>query len=116
MSHTTKFLAAASVLALGVSGIATANDAQAAKKEKCYGVAKAGKNDCGSADGSHSCAGMAKKDNDPNEWKFVANGTCEELGGSLKAGEHAKKDDHGHDHGEAKGHDKKGKAKGHDKH
>ena len=29
-------------------------------KEKCYGIAKAGKNDCAAANGSHSCAGQAK--------------------------------------------------------
>ena len=36
---------------------------------KCYGVAKAGKNDCGTK--THSCANQAKKDYDPKEWKFV---------------------------------------------
>lgn len=56
-----------------------------AEKEKCYGVAKAGKNDCASADGSHSCAGQAKADNDPNEWKYVAKGECEGMGGKLAA-------------------------------
>jgi uncharacterized membrane protein len=52
-----------------------------ADKEKCYGAAKAGQNDCGSADGSHHCSGQAKTDNDPNEWKFVPKGTCEQAGG-----------------------------------
>ena len=56
----------------------------AAEKEKCYGVAKAGKNDCASADGSHSCAGQAAKDNDPNEWKYVAKGECAKMGGTAK--------------------------------
>lgn len=54
-------------------------------KEKCYGIAKAGKNDCSAADGSHSCAGQATKDNDPNEWKSVAKGECEKMGGKLAA-------------------------------
>lgn len=58
-------------------------------KEKCFGIAKAGKNDCASADGSHSCAAQAAKDNDANEWKYVAKGECEKLGGSLKAGKHS---------------------------
>ena len=53
-------------------------------KEKCYGVAKAGQNDCGSADGSHGCAGQAKVDNDKNEWKHVAKGTCVKAGGKLE--------------------------------
>ncbi|WP_020652482.1 BufA1 family periplasmic bufferin-type metallophore [Massilia niastensis] len=53
-----------------------------ADQETCYGVAKAGQNDCGTA--THGCAGMAAADNDPAEWKFVAKGTCTRLGGSLK--------------------------------
>ena len=48
--------------------------------EKCYGVAKAGKNDC--AANGHSCAGQAKKDNDGKEWMNVPKGTCEKVGGS----------------------------------
>ncbi len=48
--------------------------------EKCYGVAKAGKNDC--ATNSHSCAGQAKKDNDGKDWMKVPKGTCEKMGGS----------------------------------
>ena len=53
--------------------------AAAEEKEKCYGVAKAGQNDCGTA--AHSCSGQAKADNEPDEWKFVAKGTCEKAGG-----------------------------------
>jgi len=60
-----------------------------ADQEACYGVAKAGQNDCGTA--THGCAGVAKVDKDPNEWKFVAKGTCTQLGGSLEAGK-AKQD------------------------
>ncbi len=55
-----------------------------ADQEACYGVAKAGQNDCGTA--THGCAGVAKADNDPNEWKFVAKGTCTKIGGSLEPG------------------------------
>ncbi len=55
-------------------------------KVKCYGIAKAGKNDCASADGSHSCAGVAKIDNDPNEWKFANNAEeCTKEGGKTEA-------------------------------
>ncbi|WP_348944779.1 DUF2282 domain-containing protein [Chitinibacter sp. FCG-7] len=50
-------------------------------KEKCFGVAKAGGNDC--AANGHSCAGMAKADRDGKEWKLVAKGTCLNLQGSL---------------------------------
>ena len=52
-----------------------------ADKEKCYGVAKAGQNDCASGDRSHSCSGQAKVDKAPEEWKYVAKGTCEKAGG-----------------------------------
>ena len=58
-----------------------------AGQEKCFGVAKAGQNDCASATGTHACAGLgAKTDNSPNEFKYVAAGTCESMGGSMKAG------------------------------
>ncbi|MFC4160871.1 BufA1 family periplasmic bufferin-type metallophore [Chitinimonas lacunae] len=76
--------ALAGLVSLGLSVAAQADDKSA--KEKCYGVAKAGKNDCAAANGSHSCAGQSKADNDPNEWKYVAKGTCEKMGGSLEAG------------------------------
>ena len=59
-------------------------------KEKCYGVAKAGMNDCASSTGSHSCAGQATKSNSPDDWRYVARGTCEELGG-MTAGNAIKK-------------------------
>lgn len=74
--------ALASILAL-----AAAQPVQAAEdgKDKCYGVAKAGANDCASTNGSHACAGQAKKDMDPNDFKLVAKGTCEKMGGMLKA-------------------------------
>ena len=45
------------------------------------GTNPAGANDCAAADGSHSCVGQAKKDNDVRDWKYVAKGTCEKLGG-----------------------------------
>ncbi len=50
-------------------------------KEKCYGIAKAGGNDCGSKKNGHTCAAQSKVDNDPAEWKFVNKGECEKLGG-----------------------------------
>ena len=63
----------------------TASASAAAEKEKCFGIAKAGKNDCATATGSHSCAGQAKTDNDAHEWKYVAKGTCEKAGGKTAA-------------------------------
>lgn len=72
--------AIAGLFALGVAtGAVAAEDKEA--KEKCYGVAKAGKNDCGTA--HSSCAGTSKTDNDPNVWKYVDKGTCEKIGGKL---------------------------------
>jgi uncharacterized membrane protein len=74
--------ALASVLALGLSGLAQAHDEAAPKdKEKCYGIVKAGQNHCANLSGTHSCAGEAKADNSPAEWKLVAKGTCAKLGG-----------------------------------
>ena len=51
--------------------------------EKCYGIAKKGRNDCGSA--SHGCAGEAKIDGDKSEWLSVPTGVCNRIvGGSTK--------------------------------
>jgi uncharacterized membrane protein len=72
--------ALASVLALGLVGAASAQD-KAKAKEKCYGIAKAGQNDCANLSGSHSCAGQSKVDNAPDEWKYVAAGTCKQMKG-----------------------------------
>ncbi len=55
--------------------------AAAAEKEKCFGIAKAGQNDCASASGAHSCAGQSKVDMDKTEWKYVAKGTCKDMKG-----------------------------------
>jgi uncharacterized membrane protein len=68
------------LVALGVAGTTTAQ-AQSQPKEKCYGVSKAGQNEC--AAGKNSCAGSSRVDNDPTAWKLVAKGTCEKLGGKL---------------------------------
>ena len=73
----------ASALALAIAPVHAA-DAKA-PQEKCFGIAKAGQNDCASADGSHSCAGQAKVDKDGNDWRYVAKGTCEKMGGSTTA-------------------------------
>ena len=73
--------ALASVLALGLLSGAQAADDAAKTKEKCYGVAKAGQNDCANLSGTHSCAGQNKVDNGADEWNYVAKGTCAKLGG-----------------------------------
>jgi uncharacterized membrane protein len=86
--------AAASLMSLAMlSGPALA---QSSGKEKCFGIAKAGQNDCANLAGTHSCAGQAKVDNDKGEWKYVAAGTCATMKGmtmdEAKAGM-MKKDD-----------------------
>jgi uncharacterized membrane protein len=81
--HSSKLAIAAAVGSLFVFGATPAFSADQAK-EKCYGVAKAGQNDC--AANGHACAGQSKVDNDPSEWKFVPKGECEKAGGSLTAG------------------------------
>jgi uncharacterized membrane protein len=72
--------ALASVCAISAS---SASAADKPAKEKCFGVAKAGQNDCAAPNGSHSCAGQAKADKEMTEWKYVAKGTCEKAGGKL---------------------------------
>jgi uncharacterized membrane protein len=58
--------------------------AKDANMEKCYGIVKAGKNDCSSKDGAHSCAGSAKVSGNKNEWILLPKGSCERIvGGSL---------------------------------
>ena len=74
----------ASVVALGMLSAAHAGPvAPDPSKDKCFGIAKSGQNDCASATGSHSCAGTATKDKDPGDWKYVEKGTCEKMGGML---------------------------------
>lgn len=52
--------------------------------EKCYGIAKSGKNDCGTA--AHACSGQSQKDSDPVEWLYMPIGTCDKIiGGSKQA-------------------------------
>ena len=70
------------------SGVALAQEKKS-EKEKCYGVAKKGQNDCGTA--KHSCAGQATADNVAEEWKYVAKGSCEKMGGKLKVAAKADK-------------------------
>ena len=69
--------AAASLMSLSMA----AGSAVAQEKEKCFGIAKAGQNDCANLAGTHSCAGQSKVDMDTGEWKYVAKGTCKDLKG-----------------------------------
>ncbi len=59
--------------------------AAAGPQEECFGVAKAGENDCASANGSHTCGGLAKTDYSGQEYRNVPKGSCETMGGKLQA-------------------------------
>ncbi len=82
MNHKQRIATTALAVALGTL---SALPAHAGGKEKCYGIAAAGQNDCSNLAGTHSCAGQSTVDNDPGEWKLVAKGTCKDIGGMLKA-------------------------------
>ncbi len=76
-------IAIAGVMALGLA--VGSGQAFAAKEgfEKCQGIAKAGKNDCGTS--THACAGQAATDGAAEEWVYVPEGTCDKIvGGTVK--------------------------------
>lgn len=78
-------IAGAFATTMGLAATSAEADDKKAEKEKCYGVVKAGKNDCGNAAGTHSCAGQASVDADGGEWLSLPKGICERLaGGSLE--------------------------------
>ena len=77
---TSKVLVSSALAGLLAAGACLDATAQAAT-EKCYGVAKKGANDCSA--NNHSCSNKSTKDNDPTDWKTVAKGTCEKMGGKL---------------------------------
>ncbi len=71
------------VMAAGLVTVSSAALAGKPGMEKCMGISKAGKNDCGTS--QHACAGMAKADSGAEEWLYVPEGTCEKIpGGKVK--------------------------------
>ena len=76
-THPAAAAALASLVALGLG--TAANQASAAEMEKCYGVAKAGHNDCQTA--TSACAGTSKKDGQKDAWMLVPKGMCDRLVG-----------------------------------
>jgi uncharacterized membrane protein len=87
MMKSNVLLASAMGAALSIALAAVTQAAPAAppgfKSEKCYGVAKAGKNDCQTS--NTSCAGTSRRDAQGDAWLYVPAGTCERLvGGSLE--------------------------------
>ena len=80
----TAFAVACALNAAALFAAALPASAQSPMTEKCFGVAKAGKNDCQTA--TSSCAGTSKKDHEASAWLAVPKGTCEKIvGGSLTA-------------------------------
>jgi uncharacterized membrane protein len=69
--------AVSGLLAVGLTTMSVTAAAADMETEKCFGVAKAGKNDC--AANGHACSGQAKTDADPGEWISLPKGTCERL-------------------------------------
>jgi len=67
-------------LAVAAGAVAQTKDPDMTGKEKCYGVSKAGKNDC--AAGAHSCAGQSTKDGDKSSFIALPAGLCARLQGS----------------------------------
>lgn len=81
MKSTLLCTAIGGVLALGALNMA-AHAADDPNTEKCYGISKAGKNDCAGA--AHACAGQSKESSSAKEWIKLPKGTCERIvGGSL---------------------------------
>jgi uncharacterized membrane protein len=83
------YTAFASLLAVGLA--AGASQALAAKgdNEKCAGIVKSGKNDCGTS--KNACAGQVKSDSDAEAWIYVPKGTCERIvGGHIQTSPDAK--------------------------
>ncbi|RYC27334.1 BufA1 family periplasmic bufferin-type metallophore [Ciceribacter ferrooxidans] len=77
MNLLTPTLLAASVAA-AIAAASAAPAAAADAKEKCYGVALKGQNDCAAGPGT-TCAGTSKVDYQQNAWKLVPAGTCETI-------------------------------------
>ena len=85
-------VASAITTALALAPLTGVQAAGGGSTEKCYGVAKAGKNDCKAGPGT-SCAGSSTADGQGNAWMLVVKGTCEKIvGGKVVAKKPAKTD------------------------
>jgi len=83
-----RYIITTAIAALTSGGILASTTAQAAgavvcaEQERCYGIAKASKNDC--ATSSSVCSGSAKQDNLKDAWIYVPKGMCQKVaGGSI---------------------------------
>jgi uncharacterized membrane protein len=70
-------MALAGAMATAIGSLAFSVPAAAQDTEACYGIAKAGENDCKA--GAHDCKGMSTVDYDPESFKLVAKGTCKDM-------------------------------------
>ena len=85
MKNSALIVAAAMTTALTAASISAPASAADAKNEKCFGVAKAGANDCAAGPGT-TCQGTSTSDAQGNAWIYVPGGLCEKLvGGSLES-------------------------------
>ena len=87
MSKNSVLLASALAVALSLALESSAQGGPAPvpkfEHEKCYGIAKAGKNDCQTA--NSSCAGTSRRSSQGDAWVYVPKGTCDKVvGGSLQ--------------------------------
>jgi len=83
MNKFTSLSLAAAVL--GAAALATLSTPAQAYPVKCFGIAKAGENDCANAAGTHGCKGQAAADYDGGDWKgVVSRHACNEMGGQLE--------------------------------
>ena len=73
-------ISAVLVLSASTTTIAAKSESEAAQTEKCYGISKAGMNDC--ASGVNSCAGSAVKDSQSDAFLLMPTGLCEKIVGS----------------------------------
>lgn len=78
-----QLLLSSALSTLLIAGISVPVHAAKPGMEKCSGIAKTGKNDCGTS--KHSCAGQAATNGDKEEWGYVPTGSCEKIvGGEVK--------------------------------
>lgn len=82
-----RLMIATALTTLATGSLVTATNATAApvcaEQERCYGVSKAGKNDCSTS--TTACVGSAKQDYQKDAWLYVPKGTCDKLGGATSA-------------------------------
>lgn len=87
--NNTRYVITAAIAALTSGGILASTTAQAAgavvcaEQERCYGIAKSGKNDC--ATSSSACSGSAKQDSQKDAWVYVPKGMCQRIAGGTLA-------------------------------